>query len=258
MISSLMLLMIAQSPSRDFVPNTFPVHVIVDERLEPDLIRSLARPQVTLWLTTDSNVLKESTLENVARFDTAWIQLRAPLSLSVANTFRRTPRAGVWAHSLQEAKQLNGRLPGVRRMAIELSGVSVDWEALRALRPSFLRWRPGGEIDLLSWSTFLQVKAGRKLVQLDGDSVPQICRERSPFTPGVYIAIGSAMSLSKDVFPCGKGNMIALSPSTELWLLTALAVRDPSSELIFEVGSDVEKARALIQVLPQLLVGTAR
>jgi hypothetical protein len=258
MISSLMLMMIAQSPSRDFAPNTFPVHVIVDERLDPDLIRSLARPQVTLWLTTDSNVLKESTLENVARFDSAWIQLRAPLSMSVANTFKKTPRAGIWAHSLQEAKQLNGRLPGVRRMAIELSGVSVDWDALRTLRPSLLRWRPGGEIDLLSWSAFLQVKAGRKLVQLDGEGVSPICREKSPFAPGLFIEIGSAMSLSKDVFPCGKGNMMVVSPGTELWLLTALAARDRSAELIFEVGSDVENARALIQLLPKLLVGTAR
>src|SRR6266700_7350782 len=60
------------------------VHVKASEDLDPDRLRALARPGVTVWLSTRSNLLKVSTMENLNRFDGAFIQLRAPVTQSQA------------------------------------------------------------------------------------------------------------------------------------------------------------------------------
>lgn len=62
------------------IGRSVPVHVVASEELEPDVLRALARPGVTLWLTTRSNTLRESTLDTLNRFEASWVQLRLPLA----------------------------------------------------------------------------------------------------------------------------------------------------------------------------------
>src|SRR5437879_653198 len=68
------------------------VHVLAHEDLDPDRLRSLARPRVTLWLSTGSNVLRASTLDNLRRFESAYVALRAPITESQARSFEKIPR----------------------------------------------------------------------------------------------------------------------------------------------------------------------
>ena len=127
-----------------FVATLPRVHVRVHEELDADRLRELARPGVTLWLSTRSNTLRASMVENVARFDSAWVQLRWPLKPVDANVFSKLPKAGAWLEP--EGLPMASRF---RRVAISLKG-PLD-EALlakvSAARPAELRWVPeGGEL----------------------------------------------------------------------------------------------------------------
>ena len=140
------------------------VHLRVHEDLEPDRLRELARPGVTLWLSTRSNTLRASTMENVGRFDAAWVQLRAPLAPFEARAFSKLPTTGVMLGL--ESLDVVGRLPGARRVALALKGPldEATVAKVRAARPSELRWTPEGGVDLLSWGQFSQLPGRRVIV----------------------------------------------------------------------------------------------
>jgi hypothetical protein len=246
-----------RSAPSDFVANTFHIHVVVDESISPDLLRSLARPQVTLWLQTNSNVLKDSTLENVARFDTAWIQLRAPLSSSQALVFKRVPKAGVWAKSVSDAKSLKGKLPGVRAMALDIDSLA-ELELIRGLRAQLVRWTPTEPVSVMAWSSFSQL-AARRIVKFPAEQTPVMtCQKRSTKQPAVEISLAMLFTLGKDIFPCGTGNLVELDPKIEPFILAGLAARDPSAQLVFSPGAEEEKVRAVRELLKNLLSGPSR
>ncbi|MGV3620909.1 MAG: hypothetical protein ACO1OB_08830 [Archangium sp.] len=249
-----------QRPLPREAPQTFiatapRVHVIAHESLEVDRLRELARPNVTLWLRTDSNTLKKSTVENLQRFDSVWVQLRAPLKPVDAAVFARIPKAGAWLDS--GSLSLVGRLPGARRVAVKVEG-EPDFDALRKARPAEVRWAPTSSLDLLSWSQFRSLPGRRVLAPAPGALLPVSCAERTSADPSVELHVASLLSLSSDVFPCGAGARVVIQPGAEPWLLQSLLVRDPSAELILDVGADGKRAVGAREVLERLQVGPGR
>lgn len=268
--SSLLLALLAggalgqdQRPLPRGAPDTFVataprVHLRAHEDLDPDRLRELARPGVTLWLSTRSNTLRASTLENVARFDGGWVQVRSPLKPSEANPFKRLPSIGVWL--VPEDLEAVGRLPGARRLALVLKG-PLDEPLVakaRGARPSEVRWTPSGPVDLLTWGQFSQLP-GRKVIDASPETLlPVKCTARRAGDPSLELHVASLLALSSDVFPCGPGTRVVVQPEIETWLLQSLLVRDPSVELVVEVGADSARALAARGLLERLQLGPSR
>lgn len=234
------------------------VHVRAHERLDVDQLRALARPGVTLWLHTDTNTLKVSTVENLTRFDMAWVELRGPLKPVDAAVFSKLPKVGAWV-SLS-ALDVAGRLPGARRLAVAVEGPlsEADFERLRRARPSEVRWATSGPLDLLTWGQFRGLP-GRRVIAASPDALlPVACAQRTAADPSSELHVASLLSLSSDVFPCGTGTRVIVTPTTEPWLLQSLLVRDPSVELVLDVGADPRAALGARKLLDQLQVGPAR
>jgi hypothetical protein len=236
------------------------VSVEVSEALEPDRLRALARPGVSAWVRTRSNTLSESTVENLARFDEAWVELRAPLSATDAAVFRRIPRAGAWG-SLEAMAAARQRLPGARRLAVELAGGLDEerWGQVDRLRPAVVRWTPAGSVAVLEWALFRALD-GEKLVVVTPELlVPVRCGDvRARREPAAELHLGELLAMSSDVFPCGPGARVIVEPGTEGWLLQSLVVRDPSLELVVSIGADAEKASRAGRLLDALGLGPPR
>ncbi len=231
------------------------VHVRVHEDLDPDRLRELARPGVTLWLSTRSNTLRASTLENVARFDTAWVQLRSPLVPSDARVFSKLPAAGAWVgvDSLKAANRF-------RRVAVTLEGPLDEGVIAKvsAARPAEVRWSPSGPIDLLAWGQ-LRSLPGRRIVAAEPQSLlPVKCERRTAGDPSTELHLASLLALSSDVYPCGIGTRVVVQPQVETWLLQSMIVRDPSVELVVEVGAESARAVATKGLLERLSLGASR
>ncbi|MFZ5444298.1 MAG: hypothetical protein ACOZQL_30150 [Myxococcota bacterium] len=250
----------------DFVPTAPRVHVRASEELDPDRLRELARPGVTLWLSTRSNTLRDSTLENVARFDVAWVRLRAPLRPVDARVFAKLPHAGAWVTVATPCEgrcpelELAALLPGARRLAVELSGALDERfvERLARARPAELGWTPPAELELLTWG-LLRSLPGRRVIHASPQVLlPVRCAERRAGDPTLELHVASLLSLSSDVFPCGVGTRVIVEPNAEPWLLQSLLVRDPSVELVIDVGADPARALAARALLDRLQLGPSR
>lgn len=215
------------------------IHVVVSEHIETDRLRALARPGVRLWLKTTSNTIRDSTLEQLGRFDEAWVELRGQLKPVDARVFARAPRVGMWV-SLADAAMLAGRLPGARRLAVQHDGPLGDAEAgrLMALNPAFTRWKPSGPIDLLSWSSFRALPGRKVLVPSAESLLAWPCESRPDREPAVEVHVATLLTLSSGVFPCGRGTRVRVPATVETWLVQSLVLRDPSVELVFEVPDD--------------------
>jgi hypothetical protein len=233
------------------------VHVLVRDTLEPDRLRDLARPNVTAWVETSNNTLSVAAVENLARFDEAFVQLRAPLAHVDAAEFARMPRVGPWLEFADLA--LVGRLPGARRLAVSIKALDEPTvAALTRARPSVVRWTPAAELDVLQWSLFRQVPGHRVVVGATHLLVPQRCTERRGDEAALELHVANLLALSSDAFPCGKGTRVVVPLDVDRWLLQSLLVRDPSVELVLEVGADAERARAARALLDALGVGPSR
>lgn len=241
------------------VAATVRVHVVASEELEPDALRALARPQVTLWLETRSNTLRESTVEQLARFDEAWVQLRAPLSKADARVLARAPKAGLWL-SPKELDGVLGRAPGVRRLAVDVAGPldAALAERLRAARPSFIRWQPGAPVDLLGWGLFRQLPGRKVWAPAPTEVLATRCAERDSALPSLELHVATLLAMSADVFPCGRGTRVVVGGDVEPWLLQSLVVRDPALELVLRVGADAAKASQARKLLERLGLGPGR
>ncbi|GMU61330.1 MAG: hypothetical protein AMXMBFR34_30930 [Myxococcaceae bacterium] len=241
------------------VAGALKVHLYAGEGLPADSLRALARPQVTLWLDTRSNTLKESTVERVARFDEAWVRLRAPLSKTDALVLARIPKAGVWA-TPKDLEGLSGRVPGVRRIAVEVDGPldAATAERLAKARPSVVRWRPSGPVDLLGWGLFLALPGQKVLVPAPEELLATRCPGRSRALPALEVHVATLLAMSADVFPCGSGTRVIVPGEVEPWLLQSLVVRDPSVELVVEVSESPEAATRARILMERLGLGPGR
>ncbi len=218
------------------------VHVVVDESLHPDWVRAFARRGVTLWVQTHSNTLAASTLENVARFDAAFIQLRPPLTEADARVFARVPRAGVWA-SLSDAVALKGRLPGARKVALELPSVLTDEtrQQVDGVHPWAVRWPVPQEADVLTWAWFQQLD-GLKVAALEFEAAPEVCqavRQR-----GATVQSRSAR--------CAAAGWWVVNPAVGIDLVHRALLEAPATQLWLVVGADERLAKAAKTLLAQL------
>ncbi len=238
-----------------FVASAPRVHLRAHEELDPDRLRELARPGVTLWLSTRSNTLRASTVENVARFDTSWVQLRAPLKPVDSNVFAQLPAAGAWLEP--DSLGLAGRL---RRLVVWVKGPldEVTVAKVSAARAAEVRWAPDGEIDLLTWGQFRRLPGRRVIVGSAQTLLPVKCEARIAGDPSMELHVANLLALSSDVFPCGAGTRVVVQPEVETWLLQSLLVRDPSVELVIEVGADSKRALAARGFLDRLQLGPSR
>lgn len=229
------------------------LHVIAHEDLDPDALRALARPGTTLWLRTRSNTLRESTIDTLAQFDGAWVELRPPLEARTLSQLARAPAAGLWLRLGEKAAPPPVR-PGPRRVAVSLAGPLGPERAaaIAALSPAVVDWRAGAHTDLLAWGLFKNLP-GKLLFRPDADAVtPVDCARPGRQSVAVAVHVALLISLGTDAFPCGKGARIQVSADTESWVLQAVHLRDPSAELEIEVGVDlarVRKARKLLDAL---------
>ena len=168
--AALLVAVLAQAPGpSELALPGYRLHLVVDESVDADTLSALAGSGTVLWLRTRSNMLKNSTVEALARFPEAYVQLRPPLKEEQVRQLHRAPRAGAWL----DAQALTGaglhRL-GPRRIAVELRG-ALDAELARritGLRASRITWLPGAtEVTLETWGLFAQLP-GSKLLALSG------------------------------------------------------------------------------------------
>lgn len=204
-------------------------------------------------MRTRTNALAESTVENLARFDVAWVELKAPLSAGEAAVYGRLPRVGAWG-SVEAMEAAHQRLPGSRRLAVDLRSPLDEalFERIEGLRPAMVRWAPPGPIDVLGWGLFRALGGRKVLVLTPGLFCPVRCEGRPSTEPAVEIHLAQLLAMNSELFPCGAGGRIIIDPRTDPWLLQSLLVRDPSVELVVSVGADAalaSKAALLLEVL---------
>ena len=245
-------------PSRSpevLAPPSLRVHVRAHEDLEPDTLRSFARPRVTLWLETRSNVLKTSTLENLKRFDGVFVRLRAPVTETQSRALEAAPRAGAWV----DASQLDGRgfarVMGPRPLAVQLKGPLDEelFDRLQKAKPEVIEWLPGAEPEVMSFSLLKQLP-GRKLVS---GLAPQACAANDE-GPAARVHLATLLSLSSGAFPCGRSPVVVVALDTDRWLIQSTVVKDPTAELELAVGADELAARRAGQLLDELGFGAHR
>lgn len=234
------------SPSQLSLP-AFRLNLLVSEDLPPDRLRPLAADGVVLWLSTRSNALRESTVENLARFREAWVQLRAPLTAPQAHALERAPRAGAWVDEADLAGQGWYRL-GPRPLAIHVAGAIDEARAQRVhdARPAAVFWEPGASADLLGFALFRQLP-GRKAVRLGmSPSPPEPPSERCPpghgaNAPALWV---DAQTGPVSAPPCGLGLRARISPRASDEALKRLVQLDPAVEFEIDVGADEQIAAA--------------
>jgi len=245
-------------PSRSpevIAPPSLVVHVRAHEDLEPDSLRAFARPRVTLWLETKSNVLKASTLEHLKRFDSSFVRLRAPVNDGHVNGLAAAPRAGVWL----DASQLEGkgiaRVLGPRPLAVQLKGPldEAGFDRLRKARPEWVEWTAPADVDVLAFSLLKQLP-GRKLVTLE----PARACSGTDDGPAARVHLATLLLLGSGAFPCGRSPVVIVAADTDRWLIQSTVVKDPTAELELAVGADEAAAKKALQLLDELGLGPHR
>jgi hypothetical protein len=258
--AALLLTVLAQSqgPAELVLPG-YRLHVVVDESVEADELRALAGSGTVLWLRTRSNMLRDSTVEALALFPEAYVQLRPPVLEEQIRQLRGAPRVGAWL----DAQVLDGaglhRL-GPRRTAVELRG-PLDAKLARrlgALRPSRVMWLPGTmEVSLEAWGTFAQLP-GSKLLSVAGPlgiECPELPRRVALATVILRVDEGAGEGT------CGLGRRVVMRGFPNDAALAALLSQEPSTELEIEVGEgarELERAKAWVRRLEAAVRGPRR
>ncbi len=256
----LLVTLLAQAPApAELVLPGYRLHLVVDESVEADELRALAGSGTVIWLRTRSNMLRESTVEALALFPEAYVQLRPPLKEEQVRQLRRAPRVGAWLDAQSLAGQGLHWL-GPRRTAVEIRGV-LDAELARrlsAFRPSRVIWLPGSsEVSLESWGAFAQLP-GSKLLALAGEFGP-ICPEIPWRAALASVSLRVEEGASGET--CGLGRRVVMKGFPNDAVLEALLGRGPSTELELEVGpgaGELERARAWVQRLEAAVRGRSR
>jgi hypothetical protein len=258
--AAVLVILLAQSPvSSELVLPGYRLHLVVDESVAADELRALAGSGTVLWLRTRSNTLRDSTLEALALFPEAYVQLRPPVKEEHVRQLRRAPRVGAWL----EAQALTG--PGLhwlgpRRSAVEIRG-AIDAELVRrlgALRPSQILWAPSAsDMSLEDWGIFAQLP-GRKLLSLAGPLGP-LCPEFPWRAALATVALRVEEGTGGET--CGLGRRVIMKGFPEDTALVALMSRDSSTELEIEAGpgeKELARARAWVQRMEEAVRGRRR
>lgn len=223
-------------------PGVLRLHVVASEALDSDHLRLLARPGVTLWLTTDGNTLKESVIDTLQRFERAWVQLRSPLRPADLQQLARSPRTGLWFDFTPG--RVAPALATSRPVALGFRGPleSADAALLARWRPTWLSWAPPPDVDLLQWGAFRQLPGRRVVVSAPVEPWPAPCTTQHP-GQALELVLPANPGDALAAFPCARGSVLEVPPEVEPRVVTALLARDPSLEL--RIRLEASQARSV-------------
>jgi len=231
-------------------------HLFLDEALEPDAVRLLARPSRTAWVRTRSNMVRESLVERLARFGTAYVQLRAPFLEAHGAQLQHAPRVGAWL-APGDLRARGSRALAGRPWAVSLFGRlrPEDLAEVAAARVAELRWTPGpGDLTLEAWARFAQAP-GRRVAVWPGGA-PGACqpwgRARAAAPPSIRVGPLPAQALAAAVGACGLVTRAEVPATAEEPALARLLAASPGLELEIEVGASTPLARAAARLLDRL------
>lgn len=234
----------------------FRVHLFLDEDLDVDAVRLLARPDATAWVRTRTNMLRESLRERLPGFGAAFVQLRAPFLDTHVAQLERAEGAGAWLspHDLH-ARGMH-RLMG-RPVAVSLFGAlrPADLAVALAAKVGELRWTPGPpDLTLEAWSRLSQAP-GRKVVVWSG-ALPEGCerwsRGRATAAPVLRVTLGTVAEAVSAMRRCPLVARVLIPPSLEDAALAQLFAANPRLELEVEVGRSPEVAEQAAALLDRL------
>jgi hypothetical protein len=254
----------APLPSGLFLPRVR-LHLQVEDALDPDALRSLARAGTTAWVQTQSNMLRESTVEALGGFEAVFIQVRPPFLETHLRQLRRLPRAGLWFR-LEDAPALRLYRLGPRPVVVEGRGELNDARVaeLERLRPFEVHWEgtmvPGTR-------SALEALRARKVIRLEGEGSALACtgeeearaRSLEPVSGragrGLWLAriAETPDALERLAMPaCGMALRVRLlGPPSDAGLARLFSLR-ALSELEVELGPDPEDARAVRRLQQRL------
>jgi hypothetical protein len=255
----------AQSPlagaPRDLALPGYKVHLIVSEDLNPDALRGLARPNTVLWMQTRSNMLRVSSVENLARFPEAYVFIRPPVLDLHAQQLKRAPAAGLWVREQDLATPGLYRFGG-RPLAIDVEGELSEERASNVTRakPRRITWSPS-TLDMMSWSRFAQLP-GAKLIQAAEEGAVVAALNACRCTKGLKrIALrldGRTWKTGERTLPPdGIGARVRISSAPSDRLLSWIFAKNPTVELELEIGTNEDAAEEAAQLLRRLEQGTS-
>ncbi len=228
--------------------------IVVHEDIDPDVLRSLAKPNVTLWLKTRSNTLKDSTIERLSDFEQVYIQIRSPLSAVDAAVFRKIPRAGLWINSV-EPVALSRRVPGPRPLAVEVAGALTEMSAKQVSghRPTLVLWKPPSDLDVDdAMIDRLSKLPGRKLLQAASWPVPNAgCSQSNSHTSLQLPVAAYNLELLANT-SCFALRRWLIEVGTAVDTIDVLLSVDRHAELVFDLtiqNSSIDELRSMIDHL---------
>lgn len=146
------------------------VHLEVDEDLDVEALRAVARPGIVLWMHTRSNMLRDST-RDALRGGRVWIQMRAEI-LPVHVRQLPSVRAGIWVQA-EDFRRVRG--VGPHPIAIDLREPATRVQLKPGQpTPHTIVWRPTSAAAVsaaaLGWLALLP---GRHFVRLSAAAIDQ-------------------------------------------------------------------------------------
>ena len=243
-----LLLLLAAGPSGWALPGVR-LHVQVSEDLEPDRLRSLARPEVVLWVTTRSNGLRRSTAETLQQAGSAFVQVHPPLGAPALAPF--VGRVGPWvAERGLDVARVRRWSPG--RLAVDVVGPFTDELAarLRILRPVAIRWARGGWPDGQEWHrarSFVGVElSGPGPGPFDCTAVP----------PRTAVRVRLPIRAVTGDGACGLPLRVEVPVPVDVGDVQRVLVLQPSADLLAAVEDDAGRASEVGRLLDALAGAT--
>jgi hypothetical protein len=223
------------------------VNVWASEDLEVDTLRSLVtRPGVTVWLSTRTNSLRESTLDTLAKAKHAYVAVRPPFNGALRSQLARVAHVGLWVDLNAQSVDGIGAVLGNRPLAVTVSGnlEKAQVALLSRTRPRVVLWRPTQPPDVLALAQ-ARALSGRVWLRWPEDAPePAGCPPKLGVTLMMRLKEGA-----KPEVTCARQAMFELSPLSTAAQLQQLTFLAPTAEVSFEVGADADRARSVLQVL---------
>jgi hypothetical protein len=95
---------------------------------------------------------------------------------------------------------------------------------------------------------------GKKLVATE---VRLPCDNRTQREPAAHVNIATLLALGGNAFPCGPAPRVTVAADTDLWIIQALVVRDPTAELELDAPDDAA-AKKVAALLDQMGISERR
>lgn len=240
------------APPGSAVPDgtrALPVNVWADEDLEVDTLRTLAtRPGVTLWLSTRTNSLRESTLDTLAKAKHAYVAVKPPFTAALRAQLARVSHVGLWVELNAASVEGIGSVLGNRPLAVTLRGelARAQVELLSRTRPRVVHWWPTQPPDVLALAQARQLPGRVWLRWPEQAPEPSGCPPNLGVTLALRLKVGAQPDLT-----CARQAIFEVATFFPAGELVALARLAPTAEVSFEVGADADRARGVSRLLEQ-------